>query len=423
MYSELTLIFILLLFFGFSLEKVLELLNQSYFKKPLNKEFAHYFSAENQNENLSYKQAKFRFGFLQSTLSFILTFVFWKWSGLGFLNNLVVGLVDYQILQSLLFFGIIALASAIMALPFSIYYHFVLEERFGFNKMTPKIFILDLIKSGLLGAVIGGGLLAIVIWVYIALPGQFWWIVWLIVSVFMIFMSAFYARIILPLFNRQTELEEGELKDAIVKMGAGLGFDLHRIFVIDGSKRSTKANAFFTGFGRQKRIVLYDTLINDLETNEILAVLAHEIGHYKHNHTLKGMILGIFQTGILLYFLSLFIHPESALALELNRVVAQDENLMQPAFFLGLVGFGIIFSPVSTIIEVLMNILSRRFEYQADAFAADKGLALPLVESLVKLSKKSLSNLNPHPAYVFFNYSHPPLLARLIALKDRQSKT
>ncbi len=421
MYSELTLIFIILLLFGFILEKLLELLNISYFKKPLNSEFAHYFSAENQQANLLYKQSKARFGLIQSTLGFIFTFLIWKFAGLGFLTQLITSFTSSEILQTLLFFGVIALGSSLVSIPFSLYFHFVLEEKFGFNKMTIKVFIADLFKSGLLALVLGGGIMALIVWVYLAFPTSFWWIVWILITVVMVFMSAFYAQIILSVFNKLTELEDGALKDAIETMAQKLGFELNRIYVIDGSKRSTKANAFFTGFGRQKRIVLYDTLINDLETNEILAVLAHEIGHYKHRHTIKGMILGILQTGILLYFLSLFINPESLLTLELNRVVAQDDSLTQPAFFLGLLGFGILFSPISTIIELVTNAISRKFEYQADAFATKNGLADSMISGLVKLSEKSLSNLNPHPLYVFFNYSHPPLLARWTAMKQGEN--
>jgi STE24 endopeptidase len=321
-----------------------------------------------------------------------------------------------------LFFGLIALFSGIISLPFSWYYHFVLEEKFGFNKMTLKTFLGDLVKSMLLSVLLGGLILAFIVWVYLENPQQFWWIVWIVMSAFMIFMTAFYARLIVPIFNKQTELEDGDLKVAIHQLAVKLGFQLENIYIIDGSKRSTKANAYFTGLGSQKRIVLYDTLIKDLEEPEILAVLAHEVGHYKHKHTLSNIVLGLLQTGVMLFILSLFINPDSETALVLNQVVARDLTIDNTHFYLGIIGFGILYTPVSTLLGLLMNVLSRKFEYQADAFAANAELEEALKMGLIKLSKNSLSNLNPHPAYVFVNYSHPPLLARLQALEKMEKR-
>jgi STE24 endopeptidase len=273
----------------------------------------------------------------------------------------------------------------------------------------------------LLSILLGGGILAFVVWIYTLSPNDFWWIVWIVLSAFMIFMTAFYARLIVPLFNKQEELEEGSLKDSIQKLAGDIGFQLKNIYVMDGSKRSTKANAYFTGLGSQKRIVLYDTLINDLEEREILAVLAHEIGHYRHKHTLSNIVLGLLQTGIMLYVLSLFINPNGIYAVVLNQVVSRSDALTSSYFFLGIIGFGILYSPISTVLGLLMNILSRKFEYQADKFAADAQLANELKTGLIKLSKNSMSNIHPHPAYVFVNYSHPPLIDRLQGI-DRNSK-
>ncbi|MFW6246036.1 MAG: M48 family metallopeptidase, partial [Tangfeifania sp.] len=299
-------------------------------------------------------------------------------------------------------------ASDILNLPFSIYDTFVIEEKYGFNKTTPKTFVFDKIKGWLLGAIIGGGLLALIIFIYQKTQDMFWIYAWLVVAVFSIFMSMFYSNLIVPLFNKQTPLEEGELRTAIENFAEKVGFKLDNIFVIDGSKRSAKANAYFTGLGPKKRIVLYDTLIDDMKTDELVAVLAHEIGHYKKNHIIQGLIISLVQTGIVLFIFSLLIDSP-----HLSRALGVEE----PNFHIGLIAFGILYSPVSFVLGIFMNKLSRKNEYQADAFAAENYKPEALASALKKLSVKNLSNLTPHPKYVFFNYSHPPLLERLRYLK------
>lgn len=416
MYTSLIIVFIVLMVFGFVFEKALDFLNAKHFDKPIPTVFKDYFSVDFKTKNLDYKQHKFKYSLIDSGISFIATFLLWYLGGFGYLSAFAASISQNEILQTLVFFGIIGLLSTILAIPFSLYFNFVLEEKFGFNKMTIKTFILDQLKSMLLLIILGGGLISLIVWVYESAPHQFWWIVWIIMTVFMIFITAFYAQLIVPLFNKQTELEDGELKQAIKELADKADFSLSHIYIMDGSKRSSKANAYFTGLGKQKRIVLYDTLINDLDTQEILAVLAHEVGHYKHKHTLFNIILGILQTGIMLFVLSLFIAPNSDIGLALNRVVAMDSSLENTHFYLGLIGFGIVYSPVSMLLGILMNILSRKFEYQADNFAVEHGLGEDLKTSLVKLSKNSLSNLAPHPIYVFVHYSHPPLLSRFMAM-------
>lgn len=418
MFENLSLLFFVFLLFGFLSEKVLEFFNASYYSKPIPKDFIRFFPEDIQSKNLKYKKDKFRYSMINSSFSFILMLLFWRLGGFGFFSQEIKHIVESEILRNLLFFGVIGLLSTILSLPFSWYENFVLEKKYGFNKMTQKTFWLDQLKSGFLMILIGGIILALVVWVYLRVPYSFWWIVWLILSVFMIFMTAFYAHLIVPLFNKQTELEEGVLKDSIKEMAEQLAFDLDNIYVMDGSKRSSKANAYFTGLGKQKRIVLYDTLINDLETQEIIAVLAHEVGHYKHRHTLSNIILGLSQTGIMLYILSLFIMPDSQISLWLNQVVAQDIQLIETHFYLGIIGFSILYSPISMVLGILMNILSRKFEYQADRFATKHGLGKYLQYALIKLSKNSLSNINPHPYYVFVNYSHPPLINRFKAIES-----
>jgi STE24 endopeptidase len=310
--------------------------------------------------------------------------------------------------MALLFFGILGLIADILGTPFSVYATFVIEERFGFNKTTVKTFILDKIKGLMLAVIIGGGLLALVIWIYGATGRWFWLIAWGVISFFSVFMTLFYSNIIVPLFNKQTPLETGELRDAIEAFAQKTGFNLRSIFVIDGSKRSTKANAYFTGLGRKKRIVLYDTLIKDHPKEELVAVLAHEIGHYKKKHTLIGTFISIAQTGVMLFILSRFLgNPYLSAALGSN----------QPSFHMGIIAFGILYTPLSMILGLALNAFSRKHEFQADHFAATRYHPNSLRDALIRLSVNNLSNLRPHPLYVFFYYSHPPLLKRLHAIE------
>jgi STE24 endopeptidase len=264
----------------------------------------------------------------------------------------------------------------------------------------------------LFGALIGGLLLSVVVWFYNMAGSWFWLYAWAGLSFFMLFFSKFYTTLILPLFNKQTPLEEGELRTAIENMSQRAGFTLENVYVMDGSRRSTKANAFFSGFGKNKRIVLFDTLINDLDTDEIVAVLAHEIGHFRLKHIVKSTVLSVLQTGVTLFLLGWFVnHPALSNALGMEEVT----------FHIGLIGFGMLYSPVSGILGIGMTVLSRRHEYQADAFAARHANAEALQSALKKISANALSNPTPHPWYVFLNYSHPPLLKRLETL-DKYKK-
>jgi STE24 endopeptidase len=317
-------------------------------------------------------------------------------------------MTDNSILAALIFFGIMMFASDIINTPFSIYDTFVIEEKYGFNKTSLKTFILDKIKGWLLGAIIGGGLLALIIYIYQKTQSMFWIYAWLAISAFSIFMAMFYSNLIVPLFNKQTPLEEGELRDSISSFARSVEFKLDNIYVINGSKRSSKANAYFTGFGAKKRVVLFDTLIEEMETDEIVAVLAHEVGHYKKKHVTQGIFISLFQSGIVLLLFSLLID---------NPLLSKALGVEKPNFHIGMVAFGILYSPVSFVLGILMNILSRKNEFQADAFASDNYDPGSLSAALKKLSGRNLSNLTPHPLYVFFNYSHPPLLERLKKLK------
>ncbi len=340
--------------------------------------------------------------------SIVLTLGFFFLDGFKHLDNFARNYTDNPILVALIFFGIILFTSDILTTPFSYYKTFVIEEKFGFNKSTKKTFWLDKLKGWLMSIILGGGILALIIWFYLLSGKNFWLYAWCLVAVFSLFMNMFYAKLIVPLFNKQTPLEEGELKFAIEKYAKKVGFTLDNIFVIDGSKRSTKANAYFSGFGSQKRITLYDTLINDLNTEEIVAVLAHEVGHYKRKHIIFNLFTSILLTGFTLFILSIFIN---------SPILSEALGVSIPSFHIGLIAFGVLYSPISEITGLIMNYISRVFEYQADNYAKNTFNSNSLISSLKKLSKKSLSNLTPHPAYVLMHYSHPTLLERIKNLK------
>jgi STE24 endopeptidase len=324
--------------------------------------------------------------------------------GFAFVNNVVLQITDNYILQTLLFFGICYAATFILSLPFTIYETFVIEKKYGFNTTTPRIFIMDILKSLLLTILISGGLLALIVYIYTLTSTWFWLLAWFSLAAFSLFMGVFYSTLIVPLFNKQAPLEEGELKTAIMNFAEKTGFNISNIFVIDGSKRSTKANAYFTGLGKRKRVVLYDTLIQEMSVDEIVAVLAHEIGHYKKKHILYSLILSTFTTGLMLFLLSVVIN---------NPVLYKALGSEHSSFQLGLIVFGILYSPLSLVIGLVANYFSRKNEFAADRFAKENFEAASLASALKKLSVKNLSNMMPHPAYVFFHYSHPPLLERL----------
>lgn len=393
----------------FIFEKYLDYLNTTTMSNVLPDELKGIYDEGKYKKQQEYQRENQRFGFLTSTFSFVLTLAMFLFYGFAFVDNMAWGFTANAIVAALFFFGLIMFASDLLSLPFSVYDTFVIEEKYGFNKTTPKTFVFDTIKGWLIGALLGGGLLAVIILIYQKTQNMFWIYAWLLVSAFSVFMAMFYSNLIVPLFNKQTPLEKGELRDAIQQFSDKVGFKLDNIFVIDGSKRSTKANAYFTGFGSKKRIVLYDTLIKEMEIEELVAVLAHEIGHYKKKHVIQGLVISIIQTGILLFIFSLLINNEN-----LSKALGVEV----PNFHIGLVAFGILYSPVSFVLGIFMNLLSRKNEYQADAFAAQNYQPAALASALKKLSVQNLSNLTPHKTYVFFHYSHPTLLQRLAHLKS-----
>lgn len=390
------------------IETVLDYLNAKQFLKDVPEEVSDVFNPEDYDKARNYHQENYRFGLLKDGVSLLLILVFLFLGGFGIIDNLISGLTQNLILRALGFFGLLVLASNVFAIPFSYYQTFVIEEKYGFNKTTRKTFGTDIFKSFLLSSILGGGVLALVIWFLEWAGINFWLYVWGVAAVFMILMNLFYSKLLVPLFNKQTPLETGSLKESIEGYAQKVGFDLKNIFVIDGSKRSTKANAYFSGFGKQKRVTLFDTLIHDLNEEEIVAVLAHEVGHYKKRHIVVNMMASVIMTGMTLYLLSLFIlSPEMSLAIGVEN----------PSYHAGLLAFFLLYSPISMLTGLAMNQLSRKFEFQADDYAKMTFSPDPLISSLKKLSKNNLSNLTPHPAYVFFHYSHPPLIERIRNLR------
>ncbi len=372
------------------------------------KELEGIYDEEKYAKSQKYGKANTRFSYITGAFSFVLVMLMFFLGGFAYIDDIARSYTDNQIIIALIFFAILMFVNDILSIPFEIYSTFVIEEKFGFNKTTVKTFILDKIKGWLIGGIIGGGMMSLIIWFYTVTQEMFWIYTWGAVSVFSLFMLLFYSNLIVPLFNKQTPLVEGELRTEIEKFSNKVGFKLKNIFQIDGSKRSTKANAYFTGIGGKKRIVLYDTLINDMNNNEIVAVLAHEVGHYKKKHTLVGMVLSIFQTGVILFIFSLFVS---------NPALSQALGVQETSFHIALISFGILYSPISTITGLFMNILSRKNEFQADSFAKENYDGEQLISALKKLSVNNLSNLTPHKFYVFMYYSHPPLLERIKHIK------
>ena len=349
------------------------------------------------------------FGLVHDLVSLTTLLGFWQLGGFGWLDRLSRGAELGPIPTGLLFVGALVVGSTALGLPFQLYSTFVIEERFGFNRTTGRTFVLERVKGLALGVVLGGGLLAAVLFFFEWAGPLAWLWCWGAVTVFALTAQFVAPTWIMPLFNRFNPLDGGDLKDALLDYARSAEFPLDGIWVIDGSRRSAKANAFFTGFGSRKRIALFDTLIEKQTTPELVAIVAHEVGHYKRRHILKGMALSVAHTGALFWLLSLFLDQQG---------LFDAFSVSEPSVHAGLVFFGLIFTPIELVLSVLVNLMSRRYEFEADAFAADTtGSAEPMITALKKLSADSLANLTPHPLQVFLHHSHPPVLQRITALR------
>lgn len=397
-----------LIIFDFAFDKVLDFLNSRNWKEEIPDELKDHYDLEKYRTAKAYHKENGKLGLISSILSLALMLGAILSGAFGILNRYLSSQFESVYLQTAFFFLVLFVISDLISLPFSLYKTFRIEEKYGFNKTTVKTFILDKIKGYVLAAVLGGGLLWVVLFLIEYFQEGFWLWIWLVIAGFALLMNMFYADIILPLFNKLKPLEEGELKDEIQNYAKKIGYSLKNIYVIDGSKRSTKANAFFSGLGPRKTIALYDTLIEKHSNEELVAILAHEVGHFKKKHILVSMVISILQMGLMIFLFEQFIKiPE----------VSQALGAETTTFHIGLIAFGIVLSPVNLITGIFMSVLSRKNEYEADDFAKETYQAEPLIEGLKKLSVDNLANLHPHPFYVFVHYSHPPLLKRIANLR------
>ncbi len=403
-----SIIILVTLAIDFILNLVADIFNIKALGSSLPDEFEGIYDEETYEKSQEYTQVQTRFGILISAFNLALLLIFWFAGGFNWLDQIVRGWELGIIWTGLAYIGMLILFKMILSMPFSIYSTFVIEERFGFNKTTPKTFVTDMLKGLALGIVLGGPLLAGILVFFIFVDQYAWLYAWAAVTVFTLIIQFIAPRWIMPLFNKFEPLEEGDLRKMIRDYAAKVNFEMEGIYVMDGSKRSSKSNAFFTGFGKNKRIALFDTLIKNHSDDELVSVLAHEIGHYKKKHIFKSMAIGILQTGVMFLLLSIFLNAEGLYA---------AFYMEQASVYAGLIFFGLLYAPVEMILSIFMQMLSRKHEFEADSYAATTYKGQPMIEALKKLSKDNLSNLTPHPFYIFLNYSHPPVLQRIRAIE------
>ena len=385
-------------------------LNVRAFSPALPAEFGGVFDDEKYARAQRYTATRTRFGLLRGAFDLAVVLAFWFAGGFAWLDTLVRGLGQGPVVAGLLYIGALGVASILLGLPFRAYSTFVIEARYGFNRTTVGTFVADTLKSLVLAAILGGLLLAVIL-AFFEWAGPLAWLwCWIAATVFMLAVQFIAPTWIMPLFNKFTPLDSGDLHDAILGYARKADFPLRGLFVVDGSRRSSKANAFFTGFGKNKRIGLFDTLVDDYTVPELVAVVAHEVGHYKRRHIWQRMALSIGHLGAMLWILSLFLEQEGLFA---------AFYVSEPSVYAGLVFFGLLFTPVELVLSILVNLFSRQNEFEADRFAAETtGSGEPLIAALKKLSADNLSNLTPHPLAVFLDYSHPPVLQRIAALRQ-----
>ncbi|MFT6241712.1 MAG: STE24 endopeptidase [Paracoccaceae bacterium] len=415
-FNLLAILLIVALLLLWKLDFIATLLTLKNLKPNLPEEFRGVWDDEKYLKSQAYEKAQAQFGIVSSIASLTVLFVFWFIGGFSLLDGLVNSWGYGTIATGLCFIGIIYLGSWLASLPFDLYHTFVLEERFDFNKTTPATYLIDQIKSHLLTAIIGGGIVALILWIFQSVPNAWVW-AWLSFTVISLILTYLAPTFLLPIFNKFTPLENEELNKAIQDMAKKTEFPLTEISVMDGSKRSAKSNAFFTGFGKRKKIALFDTLIESQTTDELVGVLAHEIGHFKKKHIVQRLVISIVQTAVIFFLLGIATNPESAFGSQLFAAFGIPVG-SKAAIAAGLVLFMIVFKPVSRLLAVFMNLLSRKHEFEADEYAAvSQGTPDYLISALKKLSANNLSNLTPHPLEVFLDHSHPPVLVRIQALK------
>lgn len=404
------LLIILIIIVGdYLLDFIVETLNVKHVKTELPKEFEDYYDAEKYKKAQNYLKENTRFGIIIDTITTPITLAFILIGGFNYVDQIARGFQLSPIPTGLIFAGILMLASQILSIPFSVYSTFVIEEKYGFNRTTVKTFILDILKSWLLIALIGGIVFSIILW-FFAKAGDLAWIYcWVVVVLVQLVLTFIAPVVIMPLFNKFFPLEDSELKTAIESYAKSQKFKLKGVFTMDASKRSSKSNAFFTGFGRFRRIVLFDTLIKKHTVDELVSVLAHEMGHYKKKHILKSILLSTITTGLMFFILSLFIN---------NEGLFSAFKMAHTSIYASLFFFAFLYTPINLVISIFSKILSRKYEYEADLYVSTTyGKSESMISALKKLTVDNLSNLTPHPLNVFLNYSHPPVLERIQAMR------
>ncbi len=409
-------VFILIIIFlaaEFLMERILDYLNTRNWSEEMPEEVNGIYDEQKYKKSQRYNKVRHRFSSLVSVIFFIALLLMLFFNLFAWLDLQIRDFTSHPVLITLFFFAVLGIANDLLGIPFAAYSTFVIEERFGFNRTSVTTFILDRIKSWIISGLLGGGILTLIVFLYLWTDQYFWILAWIAITLFSIFATMFYSSLFVPLFNKQTPLGAGVLRNAIEEFASRAGFKISDIYVMDGSKRSNRANAYFSGLGPRKRIVLYDTLIKDHTTEELVSILAHEIGHLKRKHILKSLIISTLETGMLLFLFSRIVESP-----QLSHAFGSET----PGFHLSLLAFGILYSPISTILGIVMNTISRTNEYQADRFAGEQYHPEHLMNALIKLSVNHLSNLKPHKAYVFVHFSHPPLLQRLVALRKIQSE-
>jgi len=389
---------------GFIIERYLDHLNSTMWSEKLPEKLKGICDEQEYRKSQLYQKENSVLSFWTSLFNLAVILAMITAGGFAAADDIARSISMNIVVISLVFFGIIGFASDLINIPFSFYDSFVIEKKYGFNTMSVRTFVTDHIKSWFIALLVGIPVLGLITWFYYKTGENFWLYAWGLITLFSVFINLFYSELIVPLFNKQSPLEQGTLRTAIEEFASKTGFKLKNIYVIDGSKRSTKANAYFSGFGPKKRIVLYDTLKDELTEEEIVAVLAHEIGHYKKKHVLLTLFFSVLLTGFMLFLFSRVVNNP-----ELSGALGSHST----SFHLGLIVFGILYSPLSLVIGLLTNFISRKNEFEADRFVKENFKPEVLGEALKKLSVKNLSNMMPHPVYVFFHYSHPPLLKRL----------
>lgn len=403
-------LFLFLVALNYIFNSVLEFLNTKNWKNNIPENLKDFYSKEKYLQARDYKIDKGKIGLISSSISFLITISFLIFNGYGMLSEYILSDNVLNKFHSQYFFTALFLINFIIGIPISYYSNFVIEEKFGFNKMGIKTFVLDKLKSFVISIVLIFALTSLAVFIIDYFSSGFWMWLWISLSLLMILLNMFYADLIVPIFNKLTPLESGDLRSKIEKYSLEVGYSLKNIFIIDGSKRSTKANAFFSGIGPRKTIALFDTLVDNYTDEELVSVLAHEVGHYKKNHILISMFLTISQLALICFVFELCLG---------QNLIANALGSSTMNFHLGIIGFSLLYSPLSLVTGIFMNMLSRKNEYEADDYAKSTSSGLALQSALKKLSADSLSNLYPHPLYVFVHYSHPPLLKRLHALNKK----